>query len=94
MRSSCFVVLAFVLLAMSFGVMYSLAWDEFEPCLTTGRAALYYSITVVSGPGNAKPKDDGYWAQALTMVETIVLLYFLAVLVSIVASWAGRRQEA
>ena len=89
LRATVLALFSFAQLAVAFAVVYAVLGATFQPPLPPFRA-LYFSFVTIStlGYGDFRPADDAWLAQAAVVAELICGLYFLAVVVAIVTSWA------
>ncbi len=90
LRTTVLALFSFAQLALAYAALYALIGAQFQPPLHAVRA-VYFSFVTVStlGFGDIKPLDDAWLAQSMVVAELILGLYFLAVVVAIVTSWAN-----
>lgn len=90
LRTTVLALFSFAQLALAYAVLYALIGSQFQPPLHAVRA-IYFSFVTVStlGYGDIKPLDEAWLAQSMVVAELVLGLYFLAVVVAIVTSWAN-----
>ncbi len=90
LRTTVLALFSFAQLALAYGVLYALIGSQFQPPLHAVRAVYFSFITISTlGYGDIRPIDDAWLAQSMVVAELIFGLYFLAVVVAIVTSWAN-----
>jgi hypothetical protein len=90
LRSVFFLLINFISIALCFSVIYFLFFNKFKPNLTAINAVYFSFVTITTiGYGDFKPLQNAYCIQLMIILEIIIGIYFLAVVVAIVSSWAN-----
>jgi voltage-gated potassium channel len=93
-RTVVLTLLAFVTVALVFSTLYLTVASDFIPRKLDLAQAVYFSFVTIStlGYGDIHPHtENAIAAQMLVVTELIVGLYFLAIILAIVTSWANTK---
>ena len=90
LRTTVLALFSFAQLALAYAVLYALIGSQFQPPLHAVRAVYFSFITISTlSYGDIRPLDEAWLAQSMVVAELVFGLYFLAVVVAIVTSWAN-----
>jgi hypothetical protein len=91
-RSVVFALVSLFTVAVSFAALYLTRSTDFSVPLTLVRA-IYFSVVTMTtlGFGDIYPLCDATLVQLLVIAELLVGIYFVVVLLAVVASWANQR---
>lgn len=90
LRSALYSLCSFAQLVLAFAVFYLTFGNSFNKCLNPISAVYFSFVTITTlGYGDFRPLENAWHVQVLVVAQLIVGLYFLVVLVAIIANWAN-----
>ena len=91
LRSVVLTIFSFVQIVIVFSILYKyLSCDFYGNVNLTGIQSLYFSIVTITtlGYGDFTPSSDATVLQLVIFAQLVIGLYFLAIVVTVIAAWS------